>query len=336
MRSRHAALGAIGVILLVLTPLLSPPAGAKPDRHDRLPGVIAFQRYDANGQFQLWVANADLTRQRQLTSGEYTSGYPSWNPDGTRIAFDSNRSDPDLTDDVLVNEVFTMRRDGTEVVQVTDFGGFSGDPDWSRDGQWLAFESDLGDHPASQGIYVSRPDGSDLRRVTTLPADSALDLAPQISPNGRRIVFTRVRSFDEQGNVEESALYVVNADGTREKQLTATADLAPGDATWSPDGKTLVFEAYGPIFTIRADGTMLRNLTRERPDGFSLGSDPVFSPDGRHIMYTSSDRSNEGEILTIGLAVMKADGSRLRYVTDTPTEETTEHQPDWILAPRIR
>jgi Tol biopolymer transport system component len=145
-------------------------------------------------------------------------------------------------------------------------------------------------------------------------------------------VFTRVHSFDDDGNTVESALYVVNVDGSHLTRLDATADLVPGDANWSPDGKTLAFEAFGPIFTIRADGTHLRNLTKERPDGFSLGSDPVYSPDGHQIMYLSSDRTNQGNIVTIGLSVMQKNGQHLRYVTDTPTEATQEHQPDWVLA----
>ena len=241
--------------------LVPPPAGATPRAHKGLPGIIVFQRSDQDDQWQLWVANADLSNQRQITSGPYTSGFATWNPDGTRLAFDSNRSDPDLTDDDFPNDVFTMNPDGTGVVQVTNFGGgFSGDPGWSPDGKWLTYESDGGDYPAKQGIYVSRPDGSHLRRVTTLPEGYEFDAAPQFSPDGKRIVFTRFH-LDDQGN-ETSALHVVNVDGTHETRLDATADLQPRRrelVTRREDAR--VRGVRLPIFTIRPDGTHLRQLT---------------------------------------------------------------------------
>jgi hypothetical protein len=326
----------MGTAVLGLATLGALPANAAAQANNAdLPGIIAFQRFDNDGQFQLWVANADLTNQRQISFGPYTSGFASWKPDGTRLAFDSNRSDPDLSDDAAPNDVFTMNPDGTHVVQVTDFppAGFSGDPGWSPNGKWLAYESDLGDYPAKQGIYVSRPNGTHRHRVTTLPDGFEFDLAPQFSPDGNRIVFTRYH-LDDQGN-ETSALYVVNVDGSHLTRLDATADLYPGDANWSPDGKTLAFEDYGFPHTIRADGTHLRDLTPDRPEGFALGADPVYSPDGRQIMLLHGEFTNNGDVITIGLSVMLKNGQQLRYVTDTPTEGTQEHQPDWIQAPRL-
>jgi TolB protein len=324
------ALSSIFPMVVALAPL---PADAA-SSHQDLPGIIVFQRADNEDQWQLWVANADLSNQRQISTGPYTSGFATWNPTGTRLAFDSNRSDPDLTDDVWPNDVFTMNPDGTGVVRVTNFGGgFSGDPGWSPDGKWLTFESDGGDYPTNQGIYVSRPDGSQLRRVTTLPEGDGFDAAPKFSPDGKRIVFTRYH-YDDQGN-ETSALYVVNVDGTHETRLDATADLHPGDANWSPDGTTLTFEMWGFPHTIRADGTQLRDLSPKRREGFSLGSDPVYSPDGKQIMLLSSDRRDDGSIITIGLSVMQKNGSNLHYVADNPSEATQEHQPDWVLGPRL-
>jgi len=324
----------IGIATLGLGTLVATPADAVSD-HQSLPGIIVFQRADQDDQWQLWVANADLSNQRQISVGPYTSGFATWNPNGSRLAFDSNRSDPDLTDDVWPNDVFTMNPDGTGVVQVTNFGsGFSGDPGWSPDGEWLVFESDGGDYPTNQGIYVSRPDGSQLRRVTTLPEGYGFDAAPQFSPDGKRIVFTRFQ-FDEQGN-ENSALHIVNVDGTHERRLDATADdVHPGDANWSPDGKTLTFETWVFPHTIRADGTHMRDLFPEREEGFALGADPVYSPDGKQIMLLRGEFTSDGNVITIGLSVMDKNGKKLRYVTDNPSEATQEHQPDWVLAPRL-
>ena len=234
-----------------------------------------------------------------------------------------------------------MNPDGTGVVQVTDFGGFSGDPDWSPDGKWLAFESDLGDYPAKQGIYISRPDGSHLHRVTTLPEGYEFDIAPQFSPDGKRIVFTRYH-FDDQGN-ETSALHVVNVDGTHETRLDATADLYPGDANWSPDGKTLVFETFGFPSTpsapmARICATSPRGTTR----GFTASADPVYSPDGRQIMLLHGEFTNDGESSPSGCQSCR------RTATSCATSPTTlRRQPrntsptgywprDWVRRPRSR
>ena len=72
------------------------------------------------------------------------------------------------------------------------------------------------------------------------PTATSSTLLPSSLPDGKRIVFTRFH-LDHQGH-ETSALYVVNVNGRHATRLDATADLHPGYASWSPDGKTLVFE----------------------------------------------------------------------------------------------
>ena len=198
-------------------------------------------RADQGGHIQVWVAHSDLTGQRRLTNDHTSnSGYPTWAPGGTRLAFDSDRSDPDPTDDNEISDVFTMDPNGRHVVRITGGDGFSADPSWSPDGSLLVFETDLGQNPTKQGIYTSRPDGSHLRRVTTLPPGAEFDLAPRFSPDGKQIAFTR---YTLTGDVETASLFVVNVDGSHERRLSRTAALYPGDADWSNDGKTLVFKA---------------------------------------------------------------------------------------------
>ena len=149
-------------------------------------------RFEAD-HWQVWVSKSDLSDAVQITQGTSESVCPVWSPDGRRIAFDSNQSDPDPTDDIGINDVYTMRADGTDVRKVTDSHGFSGEPAWSPDGSLIAFSSDRGVYPSRQAIYVIRPDGTGMRRVTEKPRLGDWQSSPRFSPDGRKLVFTEYR-----------------------------------------------------------------------------------------------------------------------------------------------
>lgn len=94
-----------------------------------------------------------------------------------------------------------------------------------------------------------RSDGSHVRRVTTLPAGQASDLAPRFSPDGWHLVFTRYGA----GDFGNSALFTTEVPGHHEHQLTSFA-IGAGDTGWAPDGRKIVFEAYpGATSTGNAD-----------------------------------------------------------------------------------
>lgn len=319
---RRNVLKLVAVMMMALLgPLavVSPAGAAKPDRDERL----TFMRQDGSGFWQVWVSNADLTDEQQITSEQANSGWPVWSPDGSLIAFDSDRTDPDPTDDQAIYDVFTMRPDGTQVVKLTDSIGGSGDAAWSPDGTSIAFHADRGAYPEGQGIYVMRRDGTDVQRVTTVP-DGNFDSAPRFSPGGNRLVFTRYGGPEGFGN---AALHTVHVTGRHVRQITPF-DIGAGDADWSPNGQQIVFEAYpsgtsrGDIYSVRANGGGLRNLTgNSAPNG---AADPVWSADGRQILFLQA--AAEGSDVQLGLATMDADGSRRAFVSSDPVES---HQPDW-------
>src|SRR5262249_5454609 len=236
-------------------------------------------------------------------------------------AFDSNRTDPTPNDSDVVNDVFTMRPDGTGVTRLTDSKGLSGEPAWSPDGASLAIQADRGDPAHQQGIYLMRSDGTNARRLTA-PRAGFLDGKPRFSPDGALLVFTRFRG---EGRAEKAALFTVGLDGTHLHRLTTYA-IHADDVDWSTDGKRFAFDAYpnpdayGDIYVVDANGRHLRNVTHDT----SGQADPVWSPDGTRILFLDNRRVN-GRGRT-GLATMKPDGSARRFVSPRNAEL---HQADW-------
>jgi TolB protein len=290
-------------------------------------GAVTFMRFKEDDEPEVWSACGDLGQARQLTSvPDRGSGYPVWAPDGSRIAFDSDREDPSLDQDPVVNDIFTMAADGTDVRKVTASDELATDPAYSPDGRLIAFAGGSDGDPASAGIYtINASDGSGRTRVTTVPEGISRDLAPRFSPDGSRLVFTR------ESNSSDNALFVVGADGSNLAQLPTT-DMNAGDAAWSADGTKLVFEAdspgfpYGSVWTINADGSGLTNLlpNPSSPGATDGYSDPVYSPDGAQILLAHG--LYESGNSTEGLAIVSADGTGLHYVGDG---KGGEQQPDW-------
>lgn len=300
-------------------------------------GRIAFMKQDSDGYWQTWVANKDLSNQVKLTKESADSGWAVWNPGGTKLAFDSNRADPDPNDSDLINDVFTMNPDGTGLVKLTH-SGFDSDPGWSPDGKQIAFGSDRrnGAGTGREEIYITRSDGSHAWRVSTLPEKAGYDTAPRFSPNGNRLVFTRYIN-EELGR---SALFTVGVDGTGLKQITPSGNGAR-DADWAPDGNKIVFEArpekgasapdrdcHAEIYTVDPDGQHLTNITDNHC--FAGSHEPVWSPNGEKILFLSA-HVEEGEF-GIGLATMNPNGTKRLFITQNPRENQM-HQPDWESLP---
>jgi TolB protein len=184
-----ASLAAVAVAGAAWVLVARPPAKAGfPGQNGR----IVFWREDSDGFVQTWVADKDLSDQVQLTSKSADSGWAAWKPGGAKLAFDSNRADPDPTDARVSEDIFKMNPGGTGVVKLTDSKAFNGDAGWSPDGRKIAFDSDRADRPGKPStdgsgraeIYVMDADGTNVRRVSTLPAYAMFDHAPGSPPTG--------------------------------------------------------------------------------------------------------------------------------------------------------
>jgi Tol biopolymer transport system component len=302
-------------------------------------GRIIFNRFipaddPADEDLEIWSVNPDGSDEKQLSDSDNGIAFFSdWSPDGTTIAFDSDRDGE--------AQIYVMDADGSNEHRLTDLSGFAGDPAYSPDGKWLAIDADWGDYPAKQGIWLIPSDGAgdigedDAIRVTRTPPTSMFDSEPQFSPDGEWIVFVRYRSckdhkhrqLGEQATCLQ-AIFRVRTDGSGLDRLTGwgTGTSAPD---WSPDGKWIAYDTgdaasvgdVGNIVLMRADGSGSRILAKGTPfDGqdFVLWNNPSFSPDGEQIVFTRFAPDS------VNLWVMNTDGSGRHKVT---TGE--DNKADW-------
>jgi Tol biopolymer transport system component len=172
-----------------------------------------------------------------------------------------------------------------------------------------------------QDIYVVRPDGTGLRRLTH---SLSKEFTPTWSSDGRWIAYRFQPGRDETGEI-----YVMRANGSGARNLTRNraGDYAPA---WSPDGRRIAFasgrgNAHGipDIYVMNADGSGVRRLTRN----FDIDEYPSWSPDGKRIVFSSTagvSFAGESRVLW----VMRSDGSHLRQLTHGPYDMRPAWSPD--------
>lgn len=191
----------------------------------------------------LHVMNADGTGAT-LILDDPGARQPVWAPDGSAIAFTSDR-DGD-------QEIYTIHPDGTGLTRLTDSPGVDEAPSWSPDGSRIAFHSQ---RSGNTDVFVMGADGSETVNLT---ADHVgQDSQPGWSPDGTKIVFVSAR--------ESIAIHVMNADGSGVGQVSPNYGLAP---TWSPDGDWIAYvgiSAFGnmDLFVMDTSGGSIVQVTND-------------------------------------------------------------------------
>jgi TolB protein len=178
-------------------------------------------------------------------------------------------------------------------------------PAWSPDGTKIAFSSTRDGNPE---IYIVNRDGSGLRRITNNPS---IDITPTWSPSGTQIAFTSDRSGTPQ-------IYVVGIDGLNLSKKTSESFC--DRPTWSPApfNEIAFASRSGPGFDIRVLD-LSTGVTKGLTFGEGTNESPAFSPNGRHIVFTST-RSGKTQVFT-----MARDGKDVRQIT----KAGNNYEPDW-------
>ena len=253
------------VVVLGLTPLM---VSAAPQAQ------IAFSS-ERDGNWEIYVMDADGENQRRLTNNRRDDRDPSWSPDGQRIAFTSsgkvvNVNVVGVHPPPVVGEppqIYVMDADGKNQQRLTNNDFAEWEPSWSPDGKRIAFTSSGAMDTWGWHIYVVDADGKNQHILTN---NDFHDWYPSWSPDGKRIAFISWR--DEKGY----DIYVMDADGGNQQRLTRNAS-PDTDPSWSPDGQRIVFVSHRDgnkeIYVMNADGA--RQARRRTKDG-SDDTDPAW------------------------------------------------------------
>ncbi len=162
-----------------------------------------------------------LTR---LTSGNHDDIDPAVSPDGSKIAFSSNRGGP--------WDVYILNLETGETEQFTNTLAYEGSPTWSPDGKWLAYES-----YQNQNLEILIQDAARAGGPINLTNHPAVDHSPSWSGQGRRISFISLRDGSPQ-------IWMANLDSPDEEKATAITAYQAAvvkHPTWTADGRYLTW-----------------------------------------------------------------------------------------------
>lgn len=236
-------------------------------------GEIAYAS-NRDGNFDIYLMNADGSNARRLIDTGEDDHYPTWSPDGQRIAFISGRS------------IYIMNADGSSAQPIAFSNNYFNrmyDLEWSPGGAYLAFTGDY----TIYTVWVGGGQASARELTTRSENRYEPDLDASWSPDGEQLAFASARSFEYQ-------LYVMDKQGNVLRQQT-TYGAANVDVVWNPVyNNTLAFASNRDgdfdIYTMNA--TFERDI-RKLTDNQVYDGDPVFSRDGQQIVFVSERDGNK-------------------------------------------
>jgi Tol biopolymer transport system component len=289
-------------------------------------GKIVFLR-QGQGQGPRYI-NPDGTGLSEAPSAGFWS---TWSPDGRKLAYNCGG-------------ICTVNSDGTDRRTV-----WQGDFPFNTPGTQIMWSPDqtkfiygVANCTYAYGcnsfyIVIRNQDGSIDRTI----GGNWDDYYPAFSPDGTKIAFASTRDSANAGFCFQDGsagctwdIYVANADGSNQRQITNTPDWDETDPDWSPDGSKLVFSSNrdgfrSDIYTMNADGTNVTKLTNDR-----VSDEPAWSPDGTKIVFrTERDEPDPNNcslsgdrICNLEIYSMNADGTGQTNVTNDPAPDG---EPDW-------
>ena len=230
------------------------------------------------GKYQIFTMNTNGTEQKQITNDPWNHDSPALSPDGKKIAYVSDRSGHEV--------IYALNLDGGAEERLTSEASDSIHPNWSSDSKRVIFCTDDDMHPPKKNASEIYAVDVATRKITTL-ISGGTNTYPSWSPDGTKIVFRRMI-----GDMN-SEVFVVNSDGTAEKNLSNHMAF-DGWPAWSPDGTKIAFSsnrrANYQIHIMDADGSNVRLLANTE----GRATEPRWSRDGKTIFFTNCKKVDFG------------------------------------------
>ena len=199
--------------------------------------------WDYDETYEIYAFDRTAKTYNRLTDSRGYDAESSYSPDGSLIAFASNRNgySQELSaeqkknfenDPAYMMDIFIMNADGTNVRQLTDVPGYDGGPFFSPDGKKICWRR-FSESGVTAEIMTMNLDGSEQKKITRI---GAMSWAPFYHPSGEYLIFTTNKHGF--GNFE---LYLVDADGKSAPVRITDTDGFDGLASFTPDGKKLTW-----------------------------------------------------------------------------------------------
>jgi Tol biopolymer transport system component len=255
---------------------------------------IAYQTDRGSGD-ETWLVHPDGSEDHQIDAG--FNGdliLPNWSPDGQRLVMTSRATggvEP-LYEYDLASETYQ------QLFACEDPCLGDDEPVYSPDGTTVAFIRYLGPFtdagPSDCSLWMGDLGSREVRRVTDNDGCDR-EYFPHWSPDGSQLTYMRIQWTPETGTTG-TAVFVIDADGTNERQLTEWETMA-GDPDWSPDGEWIVYSTYplgefgrvpaiSNLYRIHPDSSGTEQLTFNT-DTTQRATQPRYTPDGESIVFTA-------------------------------------------------
>lgn len=256
--------------------------------------LIAYVKSNPKGGKDIWVMDFDGANPRRVVSNGAINILPLWSSDGRSLYYTSYLEGRPY--------LYALHFPTRQIRRISQYRGNYTGGSMSPDGRHLAFSLSREKSDGSD-IYLSKPDGSGLRRLTTA---WGIDVSPSWSFDSQQIAFVSERFTDPQ-------IFVMKADGSAQTRLTYRGDYNQ-EPRWSPAGPELLFTARDELlnydlFVIKLETDpqgkttpIYRRLTQNQGRNFEA----TWSPDGRFILFVST-RYGERKLF-----IMNSDGSHQR------------------------